>query len=84
VTESPPRFIVSRAVAGNLRRMNGRYDIEPEAARGMVYLRYTGVIEPAFDLPPLIGTAALRSMVERQFEAMVAEIERRAAGGAPK
>jgi hypothetical protein len=78
ITEGAPDWVASRAVSGNLRRMSGRYDIQPDA-RGRVLLRYTGVIEPDFELPPLIGTAALRSMVEQQFMAMVAEIERRAA-----
>ncbi len=78
VTESAPDWVVSRAVAGNLRRMNGRYDLKPEPARGGVLLSYAGVIEPNFDLPPLVGTAALRHMAEEQFRAMVAEIERRA------
>jgi ribosome-associated toxin RatA of RatAB toxin-antitoxin module len=78
VTESPSRGIASRAVGGNLRRMDGRYELAPDAARNAVTLRYTGEIEPEFNLPPLIGLAAMRHMVEEQFTAMVAEIERRA------
>jgi carbon monoxide dehydrogenase subunit G len=78
VLESPHAWITARAVGGNLRRMNGRYDLQPSGSG--VLLRYTGELEPAFDLPPLVGTLALRSMVEEQFSAMVAEIERRAAG----
>jgi Polyketide cyclase / dehydrase and lipid transport len=77
VLESPRDWITSRAVAGNLKRMNGRYDLRAENAG--VRLRYTGDLEPDFDLPPLIGTLAVRTMVEEQFTAMVAEIERRAA-----
>jgi ribosome-associated toxin RatA of RatAB toxin-antitoxin module len=77
VTESAPHWVVSRAVGGNLRRMNGRYDLAADAARGGVLLSYTGLIEPDFDLPPLVGVAALRHMAEEQFRAMVAEIERR-------
>lgn len=91
VVESPPSSVASRAVAGNLRRMNGRYDVEQEPpAEGrlgpaQVLLRYTGLIEPDFNLPPLIGIAALRAMADEQFTAMVAEIERRAAlSAAPK
>jgi ribosome-associated toxin RatA of RatAB toxin-antitoxin module len=80
VTERPPQWISSRAVAGNVRRMTGRYEIEPDAERGTVLLRYSGEIEPDFELPPLLGVAALRSTVIEQFTAMVAEIERRAAG----
>jgi ribosome-associated toxin RatA of RatAB toxin-antitoxin module len=79
VIESPPDWVSSRAVAGNLRRMNGRYDLQPSQARGSVLLRYQGEIEPNFALPPIVGVVALRSMVEQQFSAMVAEIERRAA-----
>lgn len=83
VVESPPASVASRSIAGNLKRMNGRYDIQAqgEAANGhsLVLLRYSGVIEPDFNLPPLVGTAALRSMADEQFTAMVAEIERRAA-----
>jgi ribosome-associated toxin RatA of RatAB toxin-antitoxin module len=82
VTESHANWISSRAVAGNLRMMIGRYDLQTEAARGGVLLRYYGLIEPDFDLPPLVGTAALRGTVEEQFTAMVAEIERRAGAGA--
>jgi ribosome-associated toxin RatA of RatAB toxin-antitoxin module len=80
VVESPPDSVLSRAVAGNLRRMNGRYELKADPARGGVLLSYAGLIEPDFDLPPLVGTAALRHMAEEQFRAMVAEIERRAAG----
>lgn len=79
VTESPQQWVLSRAVSGNVRRMNGRYDLEPGAVGGMVLLRYNGEIEPDFDLPPLVGVAALRGMAEEEFTAMVAEIERRVA-----
>jgi ribosome-associated toxin RatA of RatAB toxin-antitoxin module len=79
VTESAPRWVASRAVSGNVRRMTGRYELTDEPAQ-RVMLRYTGLIEPDFRLPPLVGVAALRSTVAEQFTAMVAEIERRAAG----
>lgn len=91
VIESPPSGISSRAIGGNLRRMNGRYELQPapaspgtEGGRGAVLLRYEGEMEPAFELPPVIGLVAVRSMVEQQFTAMVAEIERRAASGTLK
>ena len=79
VFESAPHWVVSRAVGGNLRRMTGRYDLQPDAARGGVTLTYAGLVEPDFDLPPLIGVAALRQSAEDQFRAMVGEIERLAA-----
>jgi len=79
VVEQPLDWIASRAVAGNLRRLSGRYELHPDAARGGVLLRYAGAIEPGFELPPIVGIAALRSSVEQQFGAMVQEILRRAA-----
>ncbi len=77
VQESPLAWVASRSVAGNLRRMSGRYDLQHRD--GHVVLRYAGQLEPDFDLPPFVGALAVRSMVEEQFTAMVAEIERRAA-----
>jgi hypothetical protein len=77
VLESPSSSISSRAVAGNLKRMTGRYDLQ--SGDGGIVLRYSGELEPDFELPPVIGTLAVRTMVEEQFAAMVAEIERRAA-----
>ena len=87
LVEAPPFSVTSRAIAGNLKRMTGRYDIQPDSDGPAshdgeaVQLRYSGVIEPSFDLPPIVGAAALRSMAEEQFAAMVAEIERRGAAG---
>jgi carbon monoxide dehydrogenase subunit G len=77
VRESPQTSVVSRAVAGNLRRMEGRNELDPDG--GSVRLRYSGEMEPDFGLPPVVGSLLVRSMVEEQFTAMVAEIERRAA-----
>lgn len=77
VVESPRESISSRSVAGNLKRMRGRYELQN--APGGIRLRYTGELEPDFVLPPLVGSLAVRHMVEEQFSAMVAEIERRSA-----
>lgn len=77
VMESPQEWITSRNVGGNLRRMAGRYELRP--APGGTLLRYSGELEPDFELPFIIGTLAVRAMAEKQFAAMVAEIERRAA-----
>jgi ribosome-associated toxin RatA of RatAB toxin-antitoxin module len=77
VIESPTDSITSRAIEGNLKRLRGRYELR--SAGGGIQLRYSGELEPDFALPPIIGTLAVRTMVEEQFGAMVAEIERRAA-----
>lgn len=83
VVETPESSVTCRSLAGNLKRMSGRYDIEP-AGSGAVRLRYSGFVDPDFNVPDVIEAAALRSMVEEQFAALVAEIERRAARPAAK
>jgi ribosome-associated toxin RatA of RatAB toxin-antitoxin module len=82
VIESPQGSISSRAVAGNLKRMSGRYGIETEGAGSR--LRYEGFVDPDFNVPDFLEAAALRAMVDEQFAAMAAEIERRAAKEAAK
>jgi ribosome-associated toxin RatA of RatAB toxin-antitoxin module len=73
--EFPYRTITSRAVAGNFRDMRNSYQIE---VRGkIVHLKYSGSMTPDFAVPPLIGTMVVRHNIERQFGAMVDEIERR-------
>lgn len=79
VVETPRQSIRSVGVGGNLKRLQGLYELEQNA--GYVRLSYRGELEPDFALPRLIGTLAVRTMVDEQFGAMVAEIERRAAGG---
>lgn len=83
VEERPRETVNSRAVSGNMRSMWGRYELQRDAARSGVTLRYFGALEPDFALPPLIGMAALRATIEDQFEAMVREIERRGAAAPP-
>lgn len=75
VTEVPLQRVVSRAVAGNLKEMQGRYELEENGA-GLSF-RYSGRFVFDFRLPPVIGMALLRRSMERQFRAMVAEILRR-------
>jgi len=75
VSEQPPRRIVARAVAGNLKDMEGSYELQ--ASEAGVRLTYFGRFVPDFFLPPLIGMPIVRRSLERRFRAMVEEIERR-------
>ena len=75
VSEEPPRRIVARAVAGNMKDMEGSYELQPSEAG--VRLAYSGRFVPDFFLPPLIGMPIVRRSLERRFRAMVEEIERR-------
>jgi hypothetical protein len=75
VSEQPPRRIVARAVAGNMKDMEGSYELQ--ATEAGLKLGYSGRFVPDFFLPPLIGMPIVRRSLERRFRAMVEEIERR-------
>jgi ribosome-associated toxin RatA of RatAB toxin-antitoxin module len=79
VTEVPFERVTCEAVAGNFKELSGVYELFPEAGPDGDFVRfsYRGRLVPAFRLPPLIGLPALRASVERQFGALVREVERR-------
>jgi carbon monoxide dehydrogenase subunit G len=78
VTEQPPTGISSRAISGTFKEMTNAYTLAQDDGGG-VRLTYSGRLVPEFRLPPLIGTAAVKAAVEKQFGALVREIQRRAA-----
>lgn len=82
IDEHPPIEIVARALDGSFQEMTGRYLIEP-SDRGLK-LRYSGRFIPSFGVPRALGIAALKRAVEKQFGAMVNEIERKAEADAPR
>lgn len=75
-TARPPHAIDVQVLKGNLKRLDGGYRIEPLPG-GRTELRWSGLIEPAASLPPLIGVLLMRANIEDQFLGMVKEIERR-------
>lgn len=84
VTEVPFERVTCQAVAGNFKELTGVYELSPEAdpegnpeGNNVVRFSYRGRLVPSFRLPPLIGLPALRASVERQFGALVREVERR-------
>jgi len=75
VSEFPPNVIESRAIDGDFRVMNGRYEL---LQRGnAIRLSYTGRLQPNFTLPPIIGTSIVRYILLRNLREMVDEILRR-------
>lgn len=76
--EIPPHVIEVRVLSGNLKKLDGRYQIEPDTQPGHFVLRWFGVIEPQDGLPPIVGVPILRANIGAQFRGMVREIERRA------
>ena len=76
--ELPPHLIQVRVLKGNLKKLDGRYEIEEGATPGApIVLRWLGVIEPEEPLPVLFGELILRNNVTHQFRDMVNEIKRR-------
>jgi len=86
VVHRAPMRVDARAVAmpsqdeTYLDAFEGRYELESVADR--VRVRYVARIVPRPVLPPVIGTLAVRQTVRAQFDAMVAEIERRSQSAA--
>ena len=82
VTEVPRSGITSRAIAGTFREMTGSYTLVRDG--DTLRFTYSGRMVPDFLLPPLIGTAAVKAAVKKQFGALVKQMQaRRAAPAKP-
>lgn len=68
-----------RLVKGNLKRLEGSYEVEKTGDGDAYNLRWTGIIEPDSNVPTAIAAALMRKNISEQFLGMVNEIERRAA-----
>lgn len=76
VTLDPHHAVRSRALRGNMRKLE--METRLTAVGEGVRVDYRAVLVPDFWVPPLIGPAVLRRQAERQFEALIAEMMRRA------
>jgi hypothetical protein len=77
---SRPRLADGRGDEMRLDAFEGTYTLQ--ALSGGVRLAYRARLVPEHSLPPIIGPWALRRTLQAQFEAMLAEIDRRG-GAAP-
>ena len=75
--EYPPHLITIQVVRGNLRQLEGRYQIEQGASAEEHVLRWSGIIEADTVLPAFITVPLMRANIEDQFTGMVREIKRR-------
>jgi len=75
--EYPPHLITIHVVRGNLRQLEGRYQIEQGASAEEHVLRWSGLIEADTVLPAFITVPLMRANIEDQFTGMVREIKRR-------
>lgn len=76
ITLEPDVAIRSRALRGNVKRMEMETHLTPEGDG--VRIRYQALTVPDFWVPPLIGPALMKSQVTEQFTALAAEMHRRA------
>ena len=80
VTEEPPDALSIRAIRGNLKELEGGYQMKKiDGKEGGYLLQWSGVIEPALPVPQALALPLIRSNIAQQFEGMVREIERREA-----
>ena len=77
VSESPKTIVEAHVVDGDLRVMDGRYELTPVGNH--VRLSYSGRLVPNFTLPPIFGLSIVRHILFRNFKEMVDEILRRGA-----
>ncbi len=77
VEESPSSAIHVTLVDGDMHRYDTHWTMEP-LAQG-TRITFSGVMEPRFPVPPLVGAAIVEANLKRTVEAVVAEIERRTA-----
>lgn len=76
-TEYYPDTIEVRVLKGNLRRLDGRYQVERGEKEGTWTVSWAGLIEPSVMLPQFLGVRLIRSSLVDQFRGMIDEIERR-------
>jgi ribosome-associated toxin RatA of RatAB toxin-antitoxin module len=80
VTEQRPHAISVNVISGNLKQLEGGYQLQPLGdGSGNHLLTWTGVIEPALPAPIAMTLPLIRNSLSQQFEGMVHEIERREA-----
>ncbi|MCS7100978.1 MAG: SRPBCC family protein [Burkholderiaceae bacterium] len=83
VQHDPPLRVRARALPASpadadeapVTEFEGTYELAPLADG--VQLTYRARFAPTFALPPLLGTLAVRQTMQRNFEALAAEIVRR-------
>lgn len=77
VDEVRQQSVTARAVAGDFKRFESIYRLRTDDA-GHTRIEYSAVIEPSAGIPPLVGVPLMSAAIRRQFEALLAEIDRRA------
>lgn len=76
VVLEPEHAVHSRALRGNVKKLDMHTFVEPEGTGTRI--RFRAAMIPDFWVPPLVGARLIRTRFERQFENLLKEIRRRA------
>lgn len=81
VTEQPYSAIDVALVAGDMRSYSARWELVPVMHNGTegTRIQFSGMMEPDFFVPPLIGRSIVQVNVRRMVEAVLGEIDKRSA-----
>lgn len=77
VREEPMSAVHASARGGDFSVFESSYRLVHEGP-GLIRLNYVSRIEPRDGIPPLVGVPVMRLAIQRQFDALVTEIGRRA------
>lgn len=78
VIEQPFSTLDISLIAGDMQHYSSHWELLPAAQGSATRIRYFGSMVPDFFVPPLLGSAILRTEVRRMMTAVVAEIGRHA------
>ncbi len=81
IDDHSPADLHFHSISGNLRDMTGHYRLTP--LDNGTRIQYAARFQPDFHVPPLISGAIMRREIERQFDGLLLEIERRNAARQP-
>jgi ribosome-associated toxin RatA of RatAB toxin-antitoxin module len=81
VREEPLAAIDATAIDGDVRSFEGRYDLRA-AGPGRTAIGYRARLQPAETIARRFGALPLRAQMQRQFGALLHEVERRARAAA--
>ena len=77
VREELNQTISTSGIGGDFQYFESRYEIVPVGSQ-RTRIVYQATLVPKMALPPIVGLLAIRSMIGAQFNALLAEIQRRA------
>ena len=78
ITEQPFSAIDVAMVSGNMKRYRAHWDLAPSSQNGVSGTRiiYSGMMEPDFFIPPVIGESIVQANMKKMVEAVIERIDR--------